>query len=196
VWKQETYPKIRAEAAAAGATIFFADEAGVRSDHHAGTTWAPTGCTPVVTATGQRKSANMISAVSPGGGIHFDAFEGRMNAARFIEFCTKLVHDSPTPVFLIVDGSSAHTAKLVKQYVTSTQGRLSLFFLPPYSPQLNPDEWVWKNIKHDRVGRAVAMGKDHLVSIIYDGFRRLQATPQIIKGFFGDPNLAYITTGL
>jgi hypothetical protein len=80
-----------------------------------------------VTATGERKSANMISAVSPGGQIHFDVFEGRMNAARFIEFCAKLVHDCPTPVFLIVDGSSAHTAKLVKQYVASTEGQLSLF---------------------------------------------------------------------
>ena len=80
VWKRETYPRIRAAAAAAGATIFFADEAGVRTDHHAGTTWAPIGCTPVVTATGERKSVNMISAVSPGGHIHFDVFDGRMNA--------------------------------------------------------------------------------------------------------------------
>jgi transposase len=191
-WKRETYPRIRAEAAAAGATIFFADEAGVRTDHHAGTTWAPIGRTPVVTATGERKSVNMISAVSPGGHIHFDVFEGRMNAALFIEFCKKLVHDCPTPVFLIVDGCSVHTAKLVKEYVASTQGRLNLFFLPPYSPELNPDEWVWKNIKHDKVGRTVAMSKDHLLGIVYDALRRLQATPQIIKGFFADPHLAYI----
>ena len=130
-WKHDTYPKIRAEAAATGATIFFADEAGVRTDHHAGSTWAPVGRTPVVTATGERKSVNMISAVSPGGEIHFDVFEGSMNATRFIEFCEKLVHDCPTPVFLIVDGSSAHTAKIVKKYVASTEGQLNLFFLPP-----------------------------------------------------------------
>lgn len=194
-WKQETYPKIMAAAAEAGATIFFADEAGVRTDHHAGTTWAPIGRTPVVTATGERKSVNMVSAVSPGGQIHFDVFEGSMNAARFIEFCTKLVHDCPTPVFLIVDGSSAHTAKIVKEYVASTEGRLNLFFLPPYSPELNPDEWVWKNIKHDSVGRTVAMSKDHLRSIVYGALRRLQATPQTIRGFFFDPNLAYISGG-
>jgi transposase len=193
VGKRETYPTIRVAAAAAGATVFFADEAGVRTDHHAGTTWAPIGCTPVVTATGERKSVNMISAVSPGGEIHFDVFEGGMNAALFIEFCKKLVHDCPTPVFLIVDGSSVHTAKLVKEYVASTEGRLSLFFLPPYSPELNPDEWVWKNIKHDSVGHTVAMSKDHLRSIVYDALRRLQATPQIIKGFFADSYLVYIS---
>jgi transposase len=194
-WKQETYPKIKAVAAEVGATIFFADEAGVRTDHHAGTTWAPIGRTPVVTATGERKSVNMVSAVTPGGQIHFDVFEGSMNAARFIEFCTKLVQDCPTPVFLIVDGSSAHTAKIVKEYVVSTEGQLNLFFLPPYSPELNPDEWVWKNVKHDSVGRTVAISKDHLRSIVYDALRRLQATPQIIKGFFGDPCLAYISAG-
>jgi transposase len=151
IWKEETYPAIRAEAAEAGATIFFADEAGIRTDHHAGTTWAPVGRTPVVVATGERKSVNMISAVSPRGHLHFDLFEGSMNAARFIEFCKKLAHDCPTPVFLVVDGSSAHTAKIVKDYVLSTEGRLRLFFLPPYSPELNPDEWVWKNVKRDRI---------------------------------------------
>jgi transposase len=192
-WKRETYPAIRAAAAQAGGTIFFADEARVRTDHHAGTTWAPVGRTPVVTATGERKSVNMVSAVSPGGQIHFDVFEGSMNAARFIEFCAKLVHDCPTPVFLIVDGSSAHTAKVVKEYVASTGGRLNLFFLPPYSPDLNPDEWVWKNVKHDSVGRTVAMNRDHLRSIVYDALRRLQMTPRIIKEFFADPCLAYIS---
>ena len=192
VWTQQTYPQIKTAAAQVGATIFFADAAGVRTDHHAGTTWAPVGRTPVVAATGERKSVNMVSAVSPGGQIHFDVFEGSMNATRFVEFCAKLVHDCPTPVFLIVDGSSAHTAKIVKEYVGSTGGRLSLFFLPPYSPELNPDEWVWKNVKHDAVGRAVAMSKGHLYGIVYDALRRLQTTPQIIKGFFADPCLAYI----
>lgn len=91
------------------------------------------------------------------------------------------------------DGSSAHTAKIVKEYVTSTEGQLNLFFLPPYSPELNPDEWVWKNVKHDKVGRTVPMSKSHLLSIVYEALRRLQATPQIIKGFFADPHLAYIT---
>jgi transposase len=65
-------------------------------------------------------------------------------AICFIEFCEKLPHDTTTQVFLIVDGATAHTANVVKEYVASTDGRLSLFFLPLYSPELNPDEWVWK----------------------------------------------------
>jgi hypothetical protein len=122
-----------------GATIVVADEAGFRTDHHAGTTVAPIGCTPVVTAIDEKKAVTMISAVSPRGQLHVDVVEERMNATRFLEFCEKLCHDGPTPVFLIVDGSSAHTAQIVKNYVLSTEGRLRLFF-PPYSPELNPDE--------------------------------------------------------
>ena len=78
-----------------GATIFFADKAGVRTDHHAVTTWAPVGRTRVVAATGKRKSVNVVSVVSPGGQIYFDVFEGSMNATRFVEFCAKLAHDCP-----------------------------------------------------------------------------------------------------
>jgi transposase len=192
-WKQQTYPAIRAEAAQVGATIFFADEAGIRTDHHAGTTWAPVGRTPVVTATGQRASINMISAVSSSGQLHFEVFEGRMNATRFIEFCEKLRHDCPTPVFLVVDGHSAHTAKIVKKYVASTEGGLRLFFLPPYSPELNPDEWVWKNVKHDQIKRAVPTSKGHLWTLAHNALLRLQNMPRTVKAFFSHPHLAYIT---
>ena len=67
-----------------------------------------------------------------------------------------MLHDATGPVYLILDGHPAHRATLTKKFVASTDGGLSLFFLPGYSPELNPDEWVWKNVKNDRVGRAGA----------------------------------------
>ena len=76
----------------------------------------------------------------------------------------------------------------------STDGRLRLFFLPGYSPQLNPDEWVWKNVKSDRVGRAGISGPDQFKALAVGALRRLQAMPHIVRGFFADPDLAYITT--
>jgi transposase len=191
-WKTETYPAIRAQAAQVGATIYFADEAAIRTDHHAGTTWAPVGQTPVVVATGERKPVNMVSAVSPRGDFHFEILEGNMNAARFIEFCRKLLADDGGRVFLVVDGASAHKAKKVQKYVASTEGRLSLFFLPPYSPELNPDEWAWKNIKHDQIKKAVPMSQQHLFELARRALRRLQQMPETVRGFFGDPSLAYI----
>lgn len=192
-WKDEQYPAIRAEAKAAGATIYFADEAGIRSDYHAGTTWAPVGQTPVVESTGARHSVNLISAVTPGGTLRFSTVDGKLNADRFIDFCDKLIHDTAGPVFLIVDGHPAHRARAVTDYVASTGGQLRLFFLPPYSPELNPDEWVWKNVKHDRVGRASITNADDLKHQAFAALRRLQRLPHVVRGFLADPNLRYIT---
>jgi hypothetical protein len=114
-WHDEDFPAIRAEAKKAGATIYFADEAGIRSDYHAGTTWAPVGQTPVVKATGARHSLNMISAVTAQGLLRFSTFTGGFTGARFIEFCRKGLADAAGPVYLVVDGHPAHRAKLVTQ---------------------------------------------------------------------------------
>ncbi|HEX8933766.1 MAG TPA: IS630 family transposase [Pseudonocardiaceae bacterium] len=143
-WKAQEYPAIRAEANRLGATIYFAEEASVRSDYHAETTWAPLGQTPVVATTGARLSVNMISAVTASGSFKYDIVPGRLNAAKFIDFCDKLLADTPGPVFLIVEGHPVHRSNAVKEYVATTNGRLRLFRLPSYSPELNPDEGVWK----------------------------------------------------
>lgn len=194
VWKTETYPAIRAEAAQVGATIYFGDEAGVRSDYHCGTTWAPIGQTPVVNSTGARYSVNLISAVSAQGGLHFLLQEGRATAAVFSDFCGKLLADDGGIVFLIVDNHSIHTANIVKEFVASTAGRLRLFYLPPYAPDTNPDEWVWKNVKHDRIGRSGITTAGDLYQKAARALERLQQLPGIVRGFFRDPYLQYITT--
>jgi transposase len=191
-WKREEYPAIRAEAATEGAAIFFADEASVRTDYHAGTTWAPVGQTPVVETTGKRNAVKMISAVSPRGELRFHLHQGSMNRWKFIDFCKQLLSDSEKKIFLIVDGSSIHKAKEVAAFVAATEGRLRLFFLPPYSPALNPDEWVNKNVKHDRVARAVVQSVEELKDVMFSALRRLQKSPQIVRGFFADPKLAYV----
>ena len=140
-WLTVDYPAIQAKARKAGAQIFFADEAGVRSNsHHSGTTWAPMGQTPVVPATGKRFGLNLVSAVSPQGVLRFMVVDGRMTAVRFIAFLKRLLHNQTRPIFLIVDQHSSHRAKAVQEFVASTDGHLELFFLPPYSPELNPDE--------------------------------------------------------
>jgi transposase len=192
-WKTETYPAIRAAAAEQGATIYFADEAGIRSDYHAGTTWAPVGRTPVVRNTGKRFAINMISAVTAKGALRFAVYEGSTNAETFIDFCQRLLHDAPGPVYLIVDGHSAHRAKATTEFAASTDGRLKLFFLPGYSPELNPDEWVWKNVKHDRIGKTGVVSKHDLKTKAIGALRRLQKLPALVRGFFADPHLRYVT---
>jgi transposase len=119
-WKAETYPQLRTEAATVGATIYFADEAGVRSDYHAGTTWAPVGRTPVVTSTGDRVGGNLISAVTAKGALRFAAYEGSLNGPVFIDFCRRLLHDTPGRVFLVLDGHPVHRSNAVKAFAAST----------------------------------------------------------------------------
>lgn len=192
-WKDEEFPAIRAAAKTTGATIYFADEAGIRSDYHSGTTWAPVGRTPVVPNTGARFSINMLSAVSAQGALRFMVHEGTVNADVFIDFCKRLLRDTDGPVYLVVDGHPAHRAKATTKFVASTDGRLTLFFLPGYSPELNPDEWVWKNVKHDRIGKTGVTSKADLKTKAIGALRRLQKLPALVRAFFADPHLRYIT---
>jgi transposase len=194
-WKTEVYPAIRAAAKREGSVVYFADEAGIRSDYHSGTTWAPRGHTPVVSGTGRRFSVNMISALTPGGTLRFTVHRGHVNANVFIEFCRKLLHDAAgRPVHLIVDGHKAHTARATQDFVASTKGQLTLHFLPGYSPELNPDEWVWKNIKHDRLGKTPTTSQTDLEAKVRSALHRLQALPRLLRAFLADPHLTYITT--
>ncbi len=192
-WLAEDFPKIQALAKKTRATLYFSDEAGVRSDFHSGTTWAPKGQTPIVEATGQRYGMNIISAISPRGDMRFMTVEGRMNAGKFIEFLKRLLHNARRPVFLIVDGHPSHRARKVLEFVHGTEGKLRLFFLPPYSPELNPDELVWNHLKNHGVGKRIIRSRDELKRVVIAHLRFLQKTPDIICGFFREPHVRYIT---
>jgi transposase len=192
IWMQETFPAIRERAEKERAKIFFADEAGCRTDHHAGTTWAPVGQTPVVEGTGKRESIGMASAISMRGAMHWMIYEGMMDSALFTEFMDLLIHDIRGKIFLIVDNAPYHKSKETRDWVKERGNRIELFFLPSYSPDLNPDEWVWKNVKNDNISRVVPQRSGHLFEIADRALRMLRATPGKIRSFFADPRLAYI----
>jgi transposase len=183
-WLQDEYPKIRARAKRIGAEIFFGDEAGVRSDFHSGTTWAPKGKTPVVRVTGARFGFNMISAVSPRGQMRFMVIQGKVAAKQFCEFLRRLVFKSERPIFLILDGHPVHRSAKVKQVVASMKNKLQLFYLPPYSPELNPDEWVWNDLKNNGIGRMSISGPDDMKHKVISHLKFLQRNPILIRSFF------------
>lgn len=190
IWETETYPAIRAEAQACGATIYFGDESGIRSDYHTGTTWAPVGETPVVEVTGRRFSVNMISAVSPRGEFRFMLHEGSVTGEVFREFLKRLMVGAEKPVFLILDGHPIHKCKLVKQFVEDQKGMLKLFYLPPYSPHLNPDEQVWAHVKR-RVSRQLVQNIEDMKKLALGALRRIQKLPELVKSFFRQPECQY-----
>ena len=189
-WEHEIYPEIRKEAKRVGATIYFVDESGVRSDYHTGHTWAPKGETPVLTATGRRFSLNMISAVSAQGQLRFMLHQGSVTATVFREFLKRLMVGATKPVFVIVDGHPTHKAKLVKKYVESLNGKLKLYFLPPYSPQFNPDETVWAYVKRE-IGKKTVNSLEEMRAHALSALRRLQKMPKLVKSFFDQPEVQY-----
>lgn len=191
-WQEETFPAIQALAKKEGAAIFFADEASVRTDYHAGTTWGMVGHTPVVTGTGKKRSVSMVSAVSPRGELHFDVQMKGITGKDFLAFVKKLMDDTGRPVFLIMDNSRVHKSLILKEHAANSNGMLRLYFLPPYSPDLNPDEWVWKNVKHDNLGRISAKSESDLMEFAQAALERLKEVPWKIRSFFMDPVLHYI----
>jgi len=190
-WLKQEYPKIKALAKKLTAEVFFEDEAGIRSDYHSGTTWAPKGQTPVVMSTGARFGLNMISAISPRGQLRFMVVEGRINAARICDFLGRLVHGARRPIFLILDGHPAHRAKLVREYIQKLKGKLYVFFLPPYAPELNPDEYVWRELKSHGVGRESITGPEDLRHKVVSHLRALQKSPKTIRSFFQTKTTLY-----
>ena len=189
-WVERDYPKIKKLAQESGADIYFEDEAGIRSDYHRGTTWSVRGETPVIETTGARFSMQMISAITARGKMKFMTHKGKVNAKVFCEFLKRLMHNAKKKIFLIVDGHPVHRSTSVKTFVQATKGRLRLFYLPPYSPELNPDELVWNNVK-SKVGRSTVKGPDDLTMKVRGYLKSLQNNPRTICAFFQEPHVRY-----
>src|ERR1039457_1527926 len=191
-WLKKEYPKIKALAQRERAEIFFGDAAHMRSDHHAGRTWGKEGETPIVETTGARHGVSLISAITSRGHMRFMIKEkGGVNAAVFIEFLKRMMTGVKRPIFLIVDRGPAHIAKKTRAFVESLNGSLRLFYLPPYSPDCNPDELVWKHLKADTVGRMTITDKDDFKAKVRSSMRQLQNNPEKIRSFYQKPSLKY-----
>jgi len=191
-WLKEEYPKIKALAQKEKAEIYFGDAAHIRSDHHAGRTWGKKGTTPIVQATGARYGISLISAVTARGHMRFMIKDkGGVNADVFIEFLKRLLVGAKHRIFLIVDRGPAHRSKKTKAFVESLGGALRLFYLPPYAPDRNPDELVWKHLKADTVGRAAVQSYADFKAKVKSSMQSLQRNAQKIRSFFQKDTLKY-----
>jgi transposase len=190
-WTKKTYPKLRRRAKRLGATIFFLDEAGFTSEPNLGRTYGLKGETPIVTTTGQRQKVNAISAVSAKGGFWSKVYTGMFNAGRFVEFLKDFRKGGRGRVFLVVDGHPSHHAKLVKSYVQGTRGMLELHFIPPYAPDLNPDEFVWQHAKTNGVSKKPLKQNESLKERVIADLAAIKSNPKLVKSFFHAPSVAY-----
>jgi transposase len=191
LWVQETYPNLKKRAKRLGAKIFFLDEAGFQSDPSLGRTYGLKGKTPVVKTSGQRQSLNAISAVNARGEFWAATYTGKLDAASFVVFLQNFMQGRSYKVFLVVDGHPAHKAKLVKNYVQSLAGRLELHFLPPYAPDLNPDEFVWGYMKTNGVSKKPLKQNESLRKRIEEDLSKIGNSRKLVRSFFCAKSVVY-----
>jgi transposase len=188
-WVENELPKIRALAKKEKALIFFEDEAAVRLTPNVGTTWAPVGKTPIVKVTGKRGTISVMSAVSDTGQMFFKLPEGTINSTTFIYFLDALSSEYPRrKIFVIADQASPHIAGQVAEYL-ETNKRLRLFYLPPYSPDFNPDEEVWNHLKNHELKAHQATDEKSLKKVTTKSLRRMSRRPSLVRSFFKDDNV-------
>jgi len=192
-WLEQDYPKLRRRAKRYKANIYFLDEAGFHSDPVLGRTYGLKGHTPVVATSGQRQSINAISAVSAKGGFWYNVYAGKLNAARFVEFLQDFMKGRRERVMLVVDGHPSHKAKKVQAYIQSLGGRLELHFLPPYAPDLNPDEFVWSYAKTNGVSKKPLHQNESLKKRVESDLKTIQQDKRLVRSFFCAQSVAYAT---
>lgn len=193
IWKRETYPSIRKRAKARNSEIFFLDEAGIQSDSPLQRTWGQKGKKAIVKTSGRRQSINAISAVSDQGGFWFELYNGKLNAESFIGFLKRFMRYRKRPITLIVDGHPSHHAKVVSKYIGSMKGRLEMYFIPPYAPDLNPDEFVWNYVRMKGTGRVPLRKNESLKERLEKDLTMIGKNKRLCKSFFYAPSVAYTT---
>jgi len=191
-WLQTKYPAIVRLAKKEGAQIWWEDETGLRSDHQRGTTWGEKGKTPVVRQSGKRISCNMISAITNQGKLAFMVFPQRLNADVFVCFLERLVrHNQAQKVFLIVDRYSVHRSWKVKTWVSANKEHIRLFFLPAYSPELNPDEMLNQDLKSNALRTRRPSSQKELMGKVRSFFRSKQRQPAKVRRYFEAKQVQY-----
>ena len=190
-WLNEQYPEIVTRAKKEKAEINWGDETGLCNDSQHGRSYAPKGKTPAIRLNAKRESVSLISSITNQGKVRFMIYDKSMNAQTFIKFCRRLIKDAGKKIYLILDNLRVHHSRLVKQWVEKHQEKIELFFLPSYSPELNPDEYLNCDLKAGVHSGTPARSKDQLKGKAVSHLRMLQKKPNRVKKYFNHPKIAY-----
>lgn len=190
-WLDAEYPAIAARAKAEGAEIHWGDETGLRSDDVRGRSYAPKGQTPVVRVCSNRESLSLISTVTNQGKVRWMVFGGALNAKILIRFLKRLIQDAQRKVFLILDNLRVHHAKIVREWLATQVEHLEVFYLPSYSPELNPDECLNADLKQAVTSQVPARSKGQLKKATVGHLRKLSKSPERVKSYFRHQPVRY-----
>ena len=190
-WLEEEYPAIEKQAKAENAEIHWGDQMGLRSDHQTGTSYGRRGQTPVIPGTGQRFRCNVMSTITNRGHLAFMVFKERFTAGVFLRFVRRLLRQVGRKVLLIVDRHPVHRSGVVQRWLATNPKRLAVFFLPGYSPELNPDEYLNNDVKSNALGRQRPATRDEMITGARSYLRSRQRQPEIVKGYFREEHVRY-----
>ena len=190
-WLTETYPAIKQKARREGAEIHWGDETGLRSDDVNGRGYAPKGQTPIRRAKARPEKTNMISTVTNQGKVRFMFYRERMNAKMLIRFLRRLIRSADRKVFLILDNLRVHHAKVVKQWVAEHRAEIELYYLPSYSPDLNPDEYLNCDLKAEVSKYPDSRRKGQWQSSSLRAMQSIQKQPHRVRKYFQAKDILY-----
>ncbi len=191
LWLEKEFPAIKKRAKKENAIIYYGDETGMRSDHQAGKSYAPKGQTPVIKKTGKRFSLNMISAISNKGHLQFMIIDGRFNSEVFQTFLKQMIKYSRQKIFFITDGHPAHKTKKLNEWLAENKDRIEVLFLPPYSPELNPQEYVNNDVKTNIIGKKRAINKEQMHANVEDFMNKRKNDKKQVQKYFHVSQVQY-----
>ena len=183
-WVEETFPGISEKAKKEDAEIYFGDETGIQNTSNYVKGYAPRGKTPVVQTESKHIKVNMLSAVSAKGKMSFLLHKDSINSEKLIDFMRRLIHDSSKKIFLVLDNLKAHHSKKVTEWVEKHKDEIEIFFLPPYAPEYNPDEYLNSDLKRGISKLPSPRTEKELVHNVRSHMKSVQLRPDKVKGFF------------
>jgi transposase len=188
-WINNDLPEILTFAKKKRAVLYFEDESSLALQPSAGKTWAQKGTTPIIRVPEGRGSITLISALSPSGRLLFSLPPAKVNSETIINFLRQILnHHKKRHVVVIMDSAPSHTSKVTRKFIAS-QKRLHVFHLPPYCPDLNPDELVWNHLKHQKMKAHQATNKQHLRELAARNLRSIQKNRRMLKAFCRKTNV-------
>ena len=190
-WLEEEYPSIAKRARQDQVEIHWGDETGIRSDDVNGRGYSPKGKTPIVRKKGKRERLSMFSTVTNRGKLRFSVFEGSINGEILIDFLKRLIRDTDKKVFVILDNLKVHHCKPVKEWFSIHEEFIEVFYLPRYSPELNPDELLNSDFKREVRNKPDSRHKGSLKKNVRSVMQSIQKQPQRVIKYFHAPSTKY-----
>ena len=191
LWLKEEYPAIEKQSKEENAEIQWADETACVSLPSIIKGYAPKGKTPVMEHTAKRFKINMISSITNRGKLRFMVYEQNMDADLFITFLERLIQSSKKKILLILDNLRVHHATIVKDWVEEHQNQIALFYLPAYSPDLNPDEYLNNDFKRNANKEHIPINKEELAVNTKNFMSMLSKDPQRVANYFKHEKISY-----